>query len=53
MHHAMKTYGGMEGRCSSTILDLSTRLRWIMSFTPQPLYVRGKNPPVSIGEKIG
>jgi hypothetical protein len=32
-HHAMKTY--MEGSHSSTLLDLSTSWRWIISFTPE------------------
>jgi hypothetical protein len=31
----MKTYG--EWRYSSTILDLGTRWRWVVSFTPLPL----------------
>jgi hypothetical protein len=28
---------------SSTILNLSTSWRWVVSFTPQPLYPRGKS----------
>jgi hypothetical protein len=35
-HHAMKTYG--EWRYGSTILDLGTRWRSVVSFTPLPLY---------------
>jgi hypothetical protein len=27
----------------STILDLCTRWRWLLSFTPRPFYPRGKN----------
>jgi hypothetical protein len=33
-----------ESRCSPTILDLGTRWRWIVSFTPQPLYPQGNSP---------
>jgi hypothetical protein len=29
-----------EWRCSSTILDLGTRWRWVVSLTPRPLYPR-------------
>jgi hypothetical protein len=35
----MKTYG--EWRYSSTILDLGTSWRWVVSFTPRPLFPRG------------
>jgi hypothetical protein len=38
----MKTYGGW--RYSSTILELDTRWRWVVSFTPRLLYSRGKVP---------
>jgi hypothetical protein len=31
-------------RYGSTILDLGTRWRWVVSFTPLPLYTRGKSP---------
>jgi hypothetical protein len=36
----MKMYEGMEVRYSSTIPELSTRWRSVVSFTPQPLYPR-------------
>jgi hypothetical protein len=42
----MKTYG--EWRYSSTILELRTRWRRIVSFTLQPLYTPGKECPVPI-----
>jgi hypothetical protein len=45
-HHAMKTYG--EWKYSSTILDLGTRWRQVISFTPRPLYHR-KEQSVPIG----
>jgi hypothetical protein len=33
-----------EWRYSATILDLGTRWRWVISFTPLPLYPRGISP---------
>jgi hypothetical protein len=39
----MKTYGG-GGCIIPRFLDLSTSWRWVVSFTPQPLYSRGKSP---------
>jgi hypothetical protein len=39
-YYTMKTYG--EWRYSSTFLDLDTRWRWVVSFTPLPLYPPGK-----------
>jgi hypothetical protein len=41
----MKAYwrsGGIVPR----ILDLGTRRRWVVSFTPRPLYSQGKNPGI-------
>jgi hypothetical protein len=35
-----------ECRYSSTFLDLGNIRRWVVSFTPRPLYPWGKNPPV-------
>jgi hypothetical protein len=40
-HQAMKTY-------SSTSLDLCTKWRWVVSFTPWPLYSRGNSPPPGV-----
>jgi hypothetical protein len=39
----MKTYWG-SGGIAPRILDLSTRWRWVVSFTPRPLYPRGREP---------
>jgi hypothetical protein len=39
-HHAMKTYWA-NGGTAPCILDLSTRWRWVVSFTPQLLYLQG------------
>jgi hypothetical protein len=35
-HHVMAIYGRVEMK--SRILNLGTRWRWVVSFTPQPLY---------------
>jgi hypothetical protein len=40
-HHAMKAYEGSRG-IAPRILDLGTRWKWVVSFTP--IYFRGKNP---------
>jgi hypothetical protein len=42
-HHAMKTYWGSWG-VAPRILDLGTRWRWVVSFTPWPLYLQRKSP---------
>jgi hypothetical protein len=42
-----------EWRCSSTILDLGTRWRWVVSFTPWPFYPPRKEPLISIGQEAG
>jgi hypothetical protein len=41
-HHAMKAYW-RSGCTAPRILDLGTRRRWAVSFTPRPLYPQGKN----------
>jgi hypothetical protein len=41
-HHAMKAYWGSE-RISPRILDLGTRLRWVVRFTLRPLYPQVKS----------
>jgi hypothetical protein len=40
-------------RYSSTILDLSTRWRWVVSFTPLPLYPRGNSPRYPLDRRVG
>jgi hypothetical protein len=40
--HAMKTYWGW--RHCSTITDLGTRLRWVVSFKPRPLCLQERAP---------
>jgi hypothetical protein len=42
------------GECNynSRILDLSTRRRWVVSFTPHPLYPLRSNPQYSLDRKL-
>jgi hypothetical protein len=42
-HHAMKVYW-RSGFITPRILDLGTRWRWVVSFTPLPLYTQGNSP---------
>jgi hypothetical protein len=42
-----------EWRYSSTILDLCTRWRWVISFTPLPLYREGKSPRYPLDRRLG
>jgi hypothetical protein len=43
------------GECtfSSTILDLVTRWRWVVSFAPWPLYHLGKSPRYTLDRRLG
>jgi len=45
----MKTYGSIAPR----ILNFGTRWRWVVSFTPQSLYPRGKSPPYALDTRLG
>jgi hypothetical protein len=42
-----------ESRYSSTILDLGIRWRWIVSFTPLPLYPRGNGLRFPLDGRLG
>jgi hypothetical protein len=42
-HHAMNTYWD-SGSIAPRILDLGTRWKWVVSFTPRPLYTQGNSP---------
>jgi hypothetical protein len=42
-HHAKKTYWENKG-IAPRILDLGTRWKWVVSFTPRPLYSQRKRP---------
>jgi hypothetical protein len=48
----MKTYWG-SGSMDPSILDLGTRWRWVVSFTPRPLYPQGNIPRKMENEKQG
>jgi hypothetical protein len=41
-HNTIKAYWG-SGSIASSILDLGTRWRWVVSFTLRPLYLQGKS----------
>jgi len=51
-HHAMKTYLG-SGGTAPRIINLGTRWRCVVSFTPRPLYPRRKNPRYTLYGKLG
>jgi hypothetical protein len=42
-----------QWRYSSTIRDLNTRWRWLVSFTPWPLYPRGKSSRYRLDRRLG
>jgi hypothetical protein len=50
-HHAMKTHWG-SGGVAPRILDLGTRWRWVVSFTPRPLYPQGNSPSYPLERKL-
>jgi hypothetical protein len=51
-HHAMKMYWG-SGGIALCILDLGTRWRWVVSFTPRSLYSQGKSPRYPVARRLG
>jgi hypothetical protein len=51
-HHAMKACWG-SGSVAPRILDLGTSRRWVVSFTPRPLYPQGKSPWYSLDRRLG
>jgi hypothetical protein len=42
-----------RGGMASCILNLGTRWRWVVSFTPWPLYAQGKNPRSPLIRRLG
>jgi hypothetical protein len=50
-HHAMKTYWGRGGIAPR--INLETRWRWVVSFTPWPLYPRRKNTRYPLDTRLG
>jgi hypothetical protein len=51
-HHATKAYWG-SGGTATRILELGTRWRWVVSFTPRPLYPQGKRPWYPLDGRLG
>jgi len=51
-HHAMKTCW-WSGGIAPRILDLNTRWRWTVSFTPRPIYTQKKNPRYPLDRRLG
>jgi hypothetical protein len=51
-HHSMKAYWG-SGCIAPRILDLGTRWRWVVSFTPRPLYSQGRSPGYPLDRRLG
>jgi hypothetical protein len=47
----MKAYWGSEG-IAPRILDLGTKWRWVVSFTPRPLYSQEKSPWYPLDKKL-
>jgi hypothetical protein len=49
----MKAYGegGVELYLHS-FFDLGTRWRWVVSFTPRPLYTKGKSPLYPLDRRL-
>jgi len=50
-HHATKTYG--SGGIDPRILNLGTRWRWVVCFTPRPSYPRRKIGRYPLDRKLG
>jgi hypothetical protein len=51
-HHVMKEYWG-SGGIAPRILDLGTRWRWVVRFTPRPLYPQRKRPGYPLDRRLG
>jgi hypothetical protein len=48
----MKAYWG-SGNIAPRIPNLDTRMRGVVSFTPQPLYPQGKSPWYPLDRRLG
>jgi hypothetical protein len=48
----MKAYWGEDVQLHS-FFDLGTRWRWVVSFTPLPLYPQGKSPWYPLDRRLG
>jgi hypothetical protein len=52
-HYIMKTYRG-SGSMDQGLIHLGTSWRWVVSFTPLPLYPSpGKEPPGPLDRRLG
>jgi hypothetical protein len=51
-HHLMKVCFGSRG-IAPLILDLITGWRWVVSFTPRPLYLQWKSPWYPLDKRLG
>jgi len=51
-HHAMKGHWG-SGSIAPRFLDLGTRWRWMVSFTPRPFYPQRKSPWYPLDRRLG
>jgi len=40
-------------RYSFCIFNLGSRWKWMVSFTPRPLYLHGKSPRYSLDRRLG
>jgi hypothetical protein len=52
INYALRHGDTGEGKCSSTILDLSTRWKWMVSFTHRPLYSRVRSPRFQLDMRL-
>jgi len=50
--HGMKAYWG-NGRKAPHIRDFGTGWKWVVSFTPRPLYSQGKSLRWQLDRKLG
>jgi hypothetical protein len=48
----MKAYWETGG-IAPHILELGTRWRWVVNFTPRPLYLQGKSPWYPLDRRLG
>jgi hypothetical protein len=51
-NHTMKT-NWRSGGTAPHVLDLGTKWRWLVSFTPRPLYLQGNSPHYSLDRMLG
>jgi hypothetical protein len=48
----MKAYWG-SGTMAPCVLDIGTRWRWVVSFTPRPIRPQGKSPWYPLDRRLG